>query len=87
MGVVKSMNPNIKAHSFDNLLDIMVTADTRLDIMHIEVVVILKYLLKLSIMIMLQQIFWKKTNEGMSFPEIPDYYDDLKLDLKKKYFI
>ena len=51
------MNPNIKAHSFDNLLDIMVTADTRLDIMHIEVVVILKYLLKLSIMIMLQQIF------------------------------
>ena len=57
MGVVKSMNPNIKAHSFDNLLDIMVTADTRLDIMHIEVVVILKYLLKLSIMIMLQQIF------------------------------
>jgi len=36
MGVVKSMNPNIKAHSFDNLLDMMVTADTRLDIYSIN---------------------------------------------------
>ena len=57
MGVVKSMNPNIKAHSFDNLLDMMVTADTRLDIMQIDFVMILKYLLKLAIMNMLPQIF------------------------------
>ena len=57
MGVVKSMNPKIKAHSFDNLLDMMVTADTRFDIMQIDFVMILKYLLKLAIMNMLQQIF------------------------------